>query len=191
MRIGDLFPSRLTMAAGIGCAVFIPLAIFSSYRWGVTHHDLVQEQGRSAELHAQINAPGIGYKDRLTMAHANLAGAQAALATQNKAVDALKAAAAQESPEQVEQRIQQAIRGIRRALLLGLGLVMGLYLLANWAYLRVLGVAGLAASDAPAAALMRTAFGPVRLGALASGASRALTAKEADLIRAQVAGSAR
>lgn len=122
MKIGDLFPSRLTMAAGIGCAVFIPLAIFSSYRWGVTHHDLVQEQGRSAELHAQINAPGIGYKDRLTMAHANLAGAQAALATQNKAVDALKAAsdaaavraqaavdAAQARATQAQQRAQQLL----------------------------------------------------------------------------------
>lgn len=51
-------------------------------------------------------------------------------------------------------------RGIVRALLLGLGLVMALYLLANWAYLRVLGLAGLARSEAPAAELMRLAFGP-------------------------------
>ncbi|WAC72020.1 amino acid permease [Roseateles sp. SL47] len=50
-------------------------------------------------------------------------------------------------------------RGIVRALLLGLGLVMGLYLLANWAYVRVLGLSGLAASPAPAAELMRVAFG--------------------------------
>jgi len=50
-------------------------------------------------------------------------------------------------------------RGIVRALLLGLGLVMGLYLLANWAYLRVLGLDGLAQSEAPAAQLMRACFG--------------------------------
>ncbi|WIT12119.1 APC family permease [Paucibacter sediminis] len=50
-------------------------------------------------------------------------------------------------------------RGIVRALLLGLGLVMGLYLLANWAYLRVLGLDGLAYSEAPAAQLMRACFG--------------------------------
>lgn len=92
MRIGDLFPSRLTMAAGIGCAIFIPLAVFSSYRWGVTHHDLVQEQDRADELYAQINAPNIGYKDRLTMARANLAGAQSALARQSQAIDDMKAA---------------------------------------------------------------------------------------------------
>ncbi|MDT9001994.1 APC family permease [Paucibacter sp. APW11] len=50
-------------------------------------------------------------------------------------------------------------RGIQRALLGGLALVMALYLLANWAYLRALGLAGLANSEAPAAALMRLAFG--------------------------------
>lgn len=50
-------------------------------------------------------------------------------------------------------------RGIVRALLLGLGLVMGFYLLANWAYLRVLGLEGLARSEAPAAELMRACFG--------------------------------
>jgi amino acid transporter len=50
-------------------------------------------------------------------------------------------------------------RGIVRALLLGLGLVMGLYLVANWAYVRVLGLSGLAASPAPAAELMRIVFG--------------------------------
>ncbi len=50
-------------------------------------------------------------------------------------------------------------RGIQRALLLGLALVMALYLLANWAYVRVLGLPGLAASDAPAAQLMRVVWG--------------------------------
>lgn len=50
-------------------------------------------------------------------------------------------------------------RGIVRALLLGLGVVMALYLLANWAYVRVLGLPGLARSEAPAAELMRLAFG--------------------------------
>ncbi|WP_422011960.1 APC family permease [Roseateles sp.] len=49
-------------------------------------------------------------------------------------------------------------RGIVRALLLGLGLVTAFYLLANWAYVRVLGLPGLAGSEAPAGALMRLAF---------------------------------
>lgn len=63
MKLGDMFPSRTTMAAGVGCAIFIPLAIFSFYRWGVGHHDPVQEQGRLAQLYLPINAPGVGYKD--------------------------------------------------------------------------------------------------------------------------------
>lgn len=55
--------------------------------------------------------------------------------------------------------MRDARRGITRALLIGLALVTSLYLLANWAYLQGLGLAGLAASEAPAAALMRAAFG--------------------------------
>jgi amino acid transporter len=55
--------------------------------------------------------------------------------------------------------MRDAKHGIARALLIGLALVMGLYLLANWAYLQGLGLAGLAASEAPAADLMRAAFG--------------------------------
>lgn len=55
--------------------------------------------------------------------------------------------------------MRDARHGITRALLIGLVLVTGLYLLANWAYLRGLGLAGLAASEAPAAELMRRAFG--------------------------------
>ncbi len=50
-------------------------------------------------------------------------------------------------------------RGMVRALLLGLGVVMALYLLANWAYVRVLGLPGLAHSEAPAAEAMRLALG--------------------------------
>jgi basic amino acid/polyamine antiporter, APA family len=49
--------------------------------------------------------------------------------------------------------------GIKRALLLGMGTVTALYLIVNWALLRGLGLAGLAATDAPAADLMLRAFG--------------------------------
>lgn len=52
-------------------------------------------------------------------------------------------------------------RGIVRALMIGLGLVTLLYVAANLAYLRGLGLDGLAASRAPAADLMRRAAGPV------------------------------
>jgi basic amino acid/polyamine antiporter, APA family len=52
-------------------------------------------------------------------------------------------------------------RGMVRALIASLTLVTFLYVLANWAYWRGLGLGGLAASQAPAADLMRHAFGPV------------------------------
>lgn len=52
-------------------------------------------------------------------------------------------------------------RGMIITLLGGLTLVTVLYLLVNWAYVRCLGHAGLAASNAPAAAAMHVAFGRV------------------------------
>jgi amino acid transporter len=55
--------------------------------------------------------------------------------------------------------MRDARRGIVHALLLGLGLVTALYLATNLAYLRGLGLAGLAASRAPAADVVRLAFG--------------------------------
>ena len=50
-------------------------------------------------------------------------------------------------------------RDVARALLLSIGIITGLYLLANWAYLRGLGLSGVARSDAVAANLMKTAVG--------------------------------
>jgi APA family basic amino acid/polyamine antiporter len=50
-------------------------------------------------------------------------------------------------------------RNLPRALILGMALVAACYLLANLAYLHVLGHAGLATSQAPAATVMQGAFG--------------------------------
>ena len=50
-------------------------------------------------------------------------------------------------------------RDMTRALVGGMAMITALYMIANWAYLRGLGHAGLAASDAPAAALMAFSFG--------------------------------
>jgi amino acid transporter len=60
-------------------------------------------------------------------------------------------------------------RGMLRALLLATGAITALYLIANWALWRGLGLAGLAASEAPAADLMARAFGPGAAGVLALG----------------------
>lgn len=50
-------------------------------------------------------------------------------------------------------------RDVARALLLSISLVTGLYLLVNWAYLRGLGLSGVAGSEAVAADLMKRAVG--------------------------------
>ena len=55
--------------------------------------------------------------------------------------------------------IQDRRRNIVRALMLSIGIIAALYLLVNWAYWQGLGIAGMAASQALAADLMRVAFG--------------------------------
>ena len=55
--------------------------------------------------------------------------------------------------------MRDAQHGMKRALIVGIGLVTVLYVLGNWAYLRGLSHAGLARSGAPAADLMLYAFG--------------------------------
>jgi APA family basic amino acid/polyamine antiporter len=60
-------------------------------------------------------------------------------------------------------------RDLPRALLLGVGIVVAVYLLANLAYLAVLGPAGLAASTAPAADAMREVLGPLGGTLIAAG----------------------
>lgn len=59
----------------------------------------------------------------------------------------------------VAEELIDAERNLPRALLLGTGIVVAVYLLANVSYVRVLGVAGLAGSQAPAADVMEAAIG--------------------------------
>ncbi|HEU4509024.1 MAG TPA: amino acid permease [Pyrinomonadaceae bacterium] len=59
----------------------------------------------------------------------------------------------------VSAEVDNPRRNIARALLISIGLITALYLLVNWAFLRGLGLEGLAASNAAAADLMRSAAG--------------------------------
>jgi APA family basic amino acid/polyamine antiporter len=52
-------------------------------------------------------------------------------------------------------------RNLPRAMVIGVTIVIGIYLLANGAYLRALGVAGLAGSATPASDTMRAVIGPL------------------------------
>lgn len=60
----------------------------------------------------------------------------------------------------VAGEIREPQRNLPRALLLGVGIVVATYLLANLAYVTTLGAAGLAASAAPASDTMRALLGP-------------------------------
>lgn len=82
--------SRLGL--GVICGALILASVTASYQWGQSRRDMVREEQRADGLEAEINAPGVGYKDRLTLCVSNLAGAQKALETQNEAVDELRAA---------------------------------------------------------------------------------------------------
>ena len=69
----------------------------------------------------------------------------------------------------IAEEIIEPERNLPRALVLGVVVVVAVYLSANLAYLRVLGPGGLAASSAPAAAVMRVVLGPVGSTIIAAG----------------------
>ncbi len=69
----------------------------------------------------------------------------------------------------IAEEIVEPERNLPRALVLGVAIVVAVYLLTNIAYLRVLGVDGLAASTAPAADTMRAVLGPAGGKVIAAG----------------------
>ncbi len=69
----------------------------------------------------------------------------------------------------IAEEILEPERTLPRALVLGVIIVVVVYLSANLAYLRVLGLGGLAASAAPAAEVMERLLGPRGAGLIAAG----------------------
>src|SRR6266496_1960382 len=69
----------------------------------------------------------------------------------------------------IAEEIVEPERNLPRALVYGVAIVVTVYLLTNVAYLRVLGVDGLAASTAPAADTMRLLLGPAGGKIIAAG----------------------
>ena len=71
----------------------------------------------------------------------------------------------------ISEELVDAERNLPRALLLGVGIVVLVYVLANLTYLRMLGAAGLATSTAPAADAMRALLGDTGATLIALGIS--------------------
>jgi APA family basic amino acid/polyamine antiporter len=69
----------------------------------------------------------------------------------------------------VAEELIEPERNLPRALVVGVSIVVAVYLLANLAYLRTLGVAGLAESSAPAADAMSALLGPSGRTIIAAG----------------------
>jgi basic amino acid/polyamine antiporter, APA family len=69
----------------------------------------------------------------------------------------------------IAEEMVDAERNLPRALVLGVSAVVSIYVLANLAYLNVLGAAGLATSTAPAADAMRKVLGPAGGTLIAAG----------------------
>src|SRR6266513_2163022 len=69
----------------------------------------------------------------------------------------------------IAEEIIEPERNLPRALVLGVTIAVAVYLLSNIAYLRLLGVAGLAASTAPAAVTMERLLGPAGGKLIAAG----------------------
>jgi basic amino acid/polyamine antiporter, APA family len=69
----------------------------------------------------------------------------------------------------IAEEIVEPERTLPRALVLGVVIVVAVYLSANLAYLRVLGLGGLAASTAPAAEVMERLLGPRGASVIAAG----------------------
>jgi basic amino acid/polyamine antiporter, APA family len=69
----------------------------------------------------------------------------------------------------IAEEIIEPERNLPRALVLGVAIVVAVYLLANVAYLRVLGHSGLASSTAPAADTMQAVLGPAGGKIIAAG----------------------
>ncbi len=69
----------------------------------------------------------------------------------------------------IAEEIIEPEKNLPRALVIGVAIVVAVYLLANVAYLRVLGVAGLARSTAPAADVMVAVLGPAGGKLIAAG----------------------
>jgi len=69
----------------------------------------------------------------------------------------------------IAEEIIEPEKNLPRALVLGVGIAVAVYLLTNIAYLRILGVDGLAASTAPAADTMERLLGPMGGKLIAAG----------------------
>lgn len=117
MTLSSLFPSRLTVAAVLGCAILLPLAVTASWNWGVAHRDAARIERDRKGLDLALNDPVTGYVARLSTCQVSLRGAEASIGRQNAAIESLRLAGEQATARAAAsvQAAQDRARSAERA----------------------------------------------------------------------------
>ncbi|HEU4524777.1 MAG TPA: amino acid permease [Gemmatimonadales bacterium] len=154
-------PRRLALPLAIGAIVLVSGINYFGVRPGA----VVQNVFTLLKLLALAALVGVGLEAGLPSAQATVPAVPSALGA--ALVPVLFTYGGWQQTNFIAEEMVHPERDLPRALLLGVTIVVATYLLANLAYLRVLGPDGLAASTAPAADAMRQVLGP-RGGSLIS-----------------------
>jgi APA family basic amino acid/polyamine antiporter len=156
-------PRRLGLPLAIASIVLVSGINYVGVRPGA----VVQNVFTVLKLLALAALVGVGLVAGLPPSEASPAAAPGAIGT--ALVPVLFTYGGWQQTNFIAEEMVDPERDLPRALLLGVAIVVVAYLLANLAYLQVLGPAGLAASTAPAADAMRAVLGPPGSGLIAAG----------------------
>lgn len=155
-------PERLTVPLAVGAIVFLTGINYVGVRSGAVTQNIltVLKLGALAALIAVGLVAGLPEPVLAARDAATERSGSALVAFGSALVPILFTYGGWQQTNFIAEEIIEPERNLPRALVLGVAVVVAVYLLANLAYLRVLGPAGLAASTAPAADAMRAVLGP-------------------------------
>jgi APA family basic amino acid/polyamine antiporter len=163
------FASYMATLAGLGPAARLPLAVGAIVLLSAVNYVGVRPGAITQNVMTvlKLGALGILIVAGLVLApvpppsgqHLPAAGGGLVLAVGAALVPVLFACGGWQQTNFVAEELIEPEHNLPRALVAGVSIVVAVYLLANLAYLRTLGIAGLAASDAPAADSMNALLG--------------------------------
>jgi APA family basic amino acid/polyamine antiporter len=173
------FASYMATLAGLGPAARLPLAVGAIVLLSAVNYVGVRPGAITQNVLTvlKLGALGILVVAGLILAPVPLPSEQhlpaahegVVLAVGAALVPVLFACGGWQQTNFVAEELIEPERNLPRALVAGVSIVVVVYLLANLAYLRTLGIAGLAASDAPAADSMNALLGTPGRSLIAAG----------------------
>jgi APA family basic amino acid/polyamine antiporter len=173
------FASYMATLAGLGPAARLPLAVGAIVLLSAVNYVGVRPGAITQNVLTVLKLGALGIliaagliltavtppsEQHLPAAHGGLV-----LAVGAALVPVLFACGGWQQTNFVAEELIEPERNLPRALVAGVSIVVAVYLLANLAYLRTLGIAGLAASDAPAADSMNALLGTAGRRLIAAG----------------------